>query len=108
MSTNTDLRVELLEADAGGAFVIRNAPGLEPELRAEMTWSWREGVMVIHHTGVRPELRGRGVAGRLVQAAVTMARRDGFRIEPRCPFAARAFDKAGGGYDDVDARLQGP
>lgn len=85
------LEIEQLEEGGQGAFIIRNEPGSEPDLLAEMTWLWAEGVLVITHTGVRAPLRHQGIAGRLVDAAAALARERGFRIWPPCPFAAKAF-----------------
>lgn len=49
--------------------------------------------MVITHTGVPAALRGRGVAGQLVQAAVDHARAEGLAIEPRCEYAAAWLER---------------
>jgi predicted GNAT family acetyltransferase len=43
-------------------------------------------VMVLVHTEVPPALEGRGLAGRVVQAAVDHARAEGWRIRPRCSY----------------------
>ena len=44
-------------------------------------------VMVITHTIVPPAIGGRGIAGRLVQAAVEHARGEGMKVDPRCSYA---------------------
>lgn len=60
---------------------------------AELTYHLREGgpvggtVMVIDHTGVPAAIGGRGVAGRLVQAAFELARGTGWRVLPACSYA---------------------
>jgi predicted GNAT family acetyltransferase len=52
----------------------------------------REGdVVTITHTLVPPEIGGRGVAARLVEAAIAYARGEGLKIEPRCSYAAAWF-----------------
>jgi hypothetical protein len=38
-------------------------------------------------------MRGRGIAGKLVQAMAADARTQGFRIVPRCPYVASWFDR---------------
>jgi uncharacterized protein len=43
--------------------------------------------LVLIHTGVPSSMRGGGVGGKLVEAAVADARRRGLRIVARCPFA---------------------
>ena len=45
------------------------------------------------HTIVPPELRGQGIAGRLVDALVRDARREGFKIIPSCSYVAAQFDQ---------------
>jgi predicted GNAT family acetyltransferase len=44
--------------------------------------------VLLEHTYVPDELRGRGVAGALVRAALEEARQQGWRIVPRCSFVA--------------------
>jgi len=46
------------------------------------------GVMTITHTGVAPELEGRGIAGALMQAALDHAKARGLKVRPLCSFAA--------------------
>lgn len=51
-------------------------------------WVERRGdVMVLTHTATEPQYRGRGNAGRLVDAVVEDADRKGLRLVARCPFA---------------------
>ncbi|MGH3369634.1 MAG: GNAT family N-acetyltransferase [Nocardioidaceae bacterium] len=45
--------------------------------------------LVLVHTEVPDEIGGRGIAGRLVRAAVERARRDGLTLVPWCPYARR-------------------
>lgn len=44
-------------------------------------------VMVITHTIVPPAIGGRGIAARLVQAALVHAREAGLKVDPRCSYA---------------------
>jgi len=48
----------------------------------------RDGRMVFTHTFVPPELRGRGIAERLVLAGFRHAREYGYRIVPQCSYVA--------------------
>jgi predicted GNAT family acetyltransferase len=43
---------------------------------------------VITHVGVHPELRGQGVAGRLVEVSLEYARENSLRVIPMCSYAA--------------------
>ncbi len=54
---------------------------------AELIYRLRAGRLVLIHTGVPPSLEGRGVGGKLVQAAIDWAERDGLVVVPLCPFA---------------------
>jgi uncharacterized protein len=54
---------------------------------AELIYRRNGKRLVLIHTGVPPQLEGRGIGGRLVSAAIDRAVRDGFTIVPLCPFA---------------------
>ena len=56
-----------------------------------LTWVGRGGARVADHTLVPPEIGGRGVAARLVEAMVADARAQGFTIVPQCSYVAAAF-----------------
>ncbi len=43
---------------------------------------------VITHVGVYPELRGQGVAGKIVEAALQYAKQKSLRVVPMCSYAA--------------------
>lgn len=52
-----------------------------------------DSVIVFTHTLVPGPLRGRGIAGRLVRAALDYARSAGLRVEPRCSYVAAFIDR---------------
>ncbi len=52
-----------------------------------------ENKIVIDHTVVNPNARGKGVAQLLVNAAVAMAREKGLKIVAQCSYVARLFEK---------------
>ena len=56
---------------------------------AELVYEVDGDRLVLVHTRVPDELGGRGIAGRLVEAGVDRARRDGLTITPICPYARR-------------------
>lgn len=47
----------------------------------------RPGLLAITYVETPPELRGQGVAGRLMQGIVDIALAEGVRIAPLCPYA---------------------
>ncbi|AKC85469.1 GNAT family N-acetyltransferase [Pseudoxanthomonas suwonensis] len=54
---------------------------------AELAYHLQGGALVIDHTGVPQAIGGRGLAGRLVQAAFDHARAQGWRVVPACSYA---------------------
>lgn len=45
------------------------------------------------HTFVPPALRGKGLAEKLVRAALEDARRDGLKVVPQCSYVATFFER---------------
>jgi uncharacterized protein len=43
---------------------------------------------VITHVGVYPELRGQGIAGKIVEAGLQYAKQNSLRVIPMCSYAA--------------------
>ncbi len=60
---------------------------------AELVYRRRPDRMVIVHTGVPPELEGRGIGGKLVRAALDDARRRGLAVTLLCPFALEYVER---------------
>jgi len=58
-----------------------------------LTWVTRDNARVAEHTLVPPEIGGRGIAGKLVDALITDAKTQGFKIVPECSYVAVAFAK---------------
>ncbi len=52
-----------------------------------------EGKMVFTHTVVPPELRGRGIAEKLVRAALADARAAGRKVVPACSYVAKFIER---------------
>lgn len=75
--------------DQGGALVL-----MDGERRVgELTYYVRDGLRVIDHTWVDPSLRGKGVAGSLMEAVVSLARTQGWKLSATCSYAVWSFDK---------------
>lgn len=70
----------------------------------EMTWfASGPGQITIDHTEGFPGSKGKGVGMKLLQAAVSHARAQGWRIVPACSFVAKVMDLAPQEYADVRA-----
>ncbi len=59
----------------------------------KLTWTLRNGARDAEHTIVDPAMRGKGVAGKLVDALISDARSKGFQIIPSCSYVAAQFDR---------------
>jgi len=53
---------------------------------SKLDYTLDQDTMVMTHVGVHPELRGRGVAGRLTQFALEYAKARSLRVIPMCPY----------------------
>lgn len=58
-----------------------------------LTWVQHGEVRAAEHTLVPPELGGKGVAARLVDALIEDARTQGFKVKPVCSYVVKAFEK---------------
>lgn len=73
-----------------GSFSIE----INNEQKAQMTYSMPgPDKMIIDHTEVNDELRGKNAGYQLVLAAVEYARANNIKIIPLCPFANSVFKK---------------
>lgn len=72
-------RFELATGDAPVAFI---------------SYTYEGENVILDHTFVPDEFRGRGLAGQLVRAALNEARQRRWRIVPRCPYVVRFIQRA--------------
>ncbi len=56
-----------------------------------LTYVRRGDVLTAQHTLVPPEIGGRGIAAKLVEALMADARAHGWKIVPECSYIAAAF-----------------
>ena len=56
--------------------------------RCVLDYALTDGTMTITHTGVPEALGGRGLAGELTRVALEHAKQQGWRVVPRCSYAA--------------------
>ncbi len=62
-------------------------------LLCEVTFPVTGGVAELNHTFVDESLRGQGVAGRLMAAAVEDIRAGGWKLRPTCSYAVSWLEK---------------
>jgi uncharacterized protein len=68
----------------------------------ELVYKRQGNELILVHAGVDEDLRGEGVGGLLVEAAVMWAQRDDLIIVPWCPFARRWLQK----HDTIASKIQ--
>ena len=78
---------ELTIAHDAGA--LRFSAMLDGEEVGYLTYTLVDRTMDIEHTVVRPEMRGKGIGSRLVDAACDYAVSSGFTLLTSCSFAAK-------------------
>ena len=88
-----------------GTTITRHDEGARGEYRASvagsdvigrLTYQRRKSevggnTLIADHTLVPPEIGGKGVAAKLVEALIADARRDGTKIDPQCSYVEAAF-----------------
>lgn len=91
------MQVQHHKKEGHGKFYIEQ----DGNVIAKMTYAIPQpGQMVIKHTEVKEELRGRNLGHALVAAAVAYARQQHIKIVPVCRFAKAIFERQPD-YDDV-------
>jgi len=61
---------------------------------AEITYSVSDKIIIIDHTFVDPSLRGQGIASKLVDSVVELAKKENKKIIPLCPYAKKLFENS--------------
>lgn len=79
------MRIELNLDGKNGVFILVDENKKEV---GELTFMLKGEQMLINHTGVNPELRGQGLAEKLVLEAVAYARKNQLKIIPFCSYVS--------------------
>ena len=83
-----DIKIE--ESDTKGRAFME----IDSKTIAEMTYSKAgEDLIIIDHTEVSDEYRGRQIGRKLLDQIVEMVRKKNIKILPLCPYAKSVFDK---------------
>ncbi len=84
------MEIQHEQTSTKGSFFIE----LENKRVGEMTYSIANPeLIIIDHTEVGEELKGKGAGVQLVNAAVEYARTNNIKIIPLCPFVKSVFEK---------------
>ena len=81
-----------------GLFYVEGNGKIVAEITYTMSGS---DLLIIDHTEVSDELRGKNVGYQLVNAAVEYARANNIKIVPLCPFANSVFKRKSAEFGDV-------
>lgn len=76
--------------ETSGQYVASDGDGAHA---GKLTWTLRNGARDAEHTIVAPDMRGKGIAAKLVDALIDDARDTGFKIIPSCSYVAAQFDR---------------
>lgn len=68
---------------------------------AELDFEVKDNLLNAYHTGVRPELEGQGIAGRLFNEMVNYAREKNYRVIPSCSYILAKFRRRPDDYSDI-------
>lgn len=84
------MKIEQFDRESKGFFKAKE----EEKEAGRMTYSWAgDDRIIIDHTEVNSEFKGKGVGKQLVLAAVDFAREKQISIIPLCAFAKSVFDR---------------
>ena len=86
-----------LNKDHRGAFVVEDGVNR----LAEMAVAIDKGNLVVFHTQVSDELRGQGVASKLVENMVDYARKNQLKVVALCPYVHAQFKRHPEKYNDI-------
>jgi uncharacterized protein len=90
--------IELKLKDNGqGVFVIEQG-----DMRlAEMEVAINNGNLTVYHTEVADELKGKGVASKLLSTMAAYARDNNLKVIPLCPYVLAQFKRHPDQYADI-------
>ena len=90
------MKITLMESKDGFEYIQ------DGDSKAQITWSQEGDAMVMNSTHVSSELRGQGIAKKLLDASADYARKNGYKMKAVCPYVVESFGKSSE-YNDVKA-----
>jgi len=86
----SDVTITRHEGNGSGEYraQVQDSPHI-----GRLTWVEHGGVRIADHTLVPPQIGGRGIAAKLVDALMEDARAHGFKVRPDCSYVAAKFNE---------------
>lgn len=91
-----DIQFRMNDKNQGSFFIEKEGRQI-----AELDFEVKDNIMNAYHTGVRPELEGQGIAGRLFNEMVQYARNKGYKVIPSCSYIHAKFRRHPGEFTDI-------
>ena len=91
---NIEFRIN--DKQQGSFFIMQNGRQI-----AELDFEVKNNVLNAYHTGVRPELEGQGIAGKLFDEMVKYARENNYKVIPSCSYISAKFRRRPDDFQDL-------
>lgn len=91
-----DIQLRINDNGRGSFFIEQGGQQV-----AELDFEVKNTILNAYHTGVRLELEGQGIAGRLFDAMVDYARKNSYQVIPSCPYILAKFRRRPDDYLDI-------
>lgn len=91
-----DIQFRIDKENRGSFFVDQ-----EGRQVAELDFEVNDNILNAYHTGVRPELEGQGIAGRLFDEMVRYARKNEYKVIPSCSYILAKFRRHPDNFADL-------
>lgn len=92
-----DIQFKIDEQKRGSFFIENN----HKQQIAELDFEIKDDVLNAYHTGVRKELEGQGIAGKLFDEMVDYARSNNLKVLPSCSYILVKFKRNEDQYKDI-------
>lgn len=87
-----------IDENKKGSFFIENDNG---DQIAELEFEIENNILDAHHTGVRKELEGQGIAAKLFDKMIEYAQNNNYMVKPTCPYIEMKFKRAQPKLNDI-------
>ncbi len=91
-----DIEFKIKDNQRGSFFIMQDGRQV-----AELDFEVKNNVLNAYHTGVRPELEGQGIAGKLFDEMVKYARENEYKVIPSCSYILAKFRRNPEGFADI-------